>query len=295
MELFRQEPQSPIYSLISMLDEPDPVTYQKISDSIVNFGSAAIPVLEMVSENTFDAQVLERLDELIHRIHTDGILLDLHRWKNTEAHDLIQLLQILSKYFYRSLDMVALNERIAEMQREIWIELNENLTSLECIRLVNHFIFKSWGITVNSSNMPEPGNFFLGSVLESKIAHPALMGALYLGICQRLTLPVFYVALPGNFILAYSSQPVFEPEFRSGPILFYINPLLEGVIFNKTEIERFLGTQQMTPQPEYFEASENSRVAVLMIMEMQKIFAGTGDHGRVNDARQMVEILEGKK
>lgn len=295
MELHRQEPRSPIYSLISMLDEPDPSTYQKISDSIVNFGSAAIPVLEKVSENTFDAQILERLGELIHRIHTDGILHDLHRWKSTEAHDLIQLLQILSKYHFRSLDMVALNERITAMQREIWLELNENLTSLECVRLVNHFLFRSWNLVVDSSNMLEPANFFLSNVLESKKAHPALFGALYLGLCQRLTLPVFYVGLPENFILAYSSQPVFQPEFKSGPILFYINPLLDGVIFNKTEIERFLKTQQMLPKPEYFEATENSRVALLLIREMQKIYAGIGDQDRINDSQRMAEILVGKR
>lgn len=295
MELNTQESKSPIYSLISMLDEPDPQTYQKISDSIVNFGSAAIPVLEKVSENSFDAQILERLDELIHRIHTDGILHDLHRWKVTETHDILQFLQILSKYHFRTLDMVALNDQITDMQKKIWLELNENLTSLECIRLVNHFTFKSWNLVPDSSNMLEPGNFFLSSVLDSKKTHPALLGAFYLGVCQRLTLPVFYVGLPENFILAYTSQPVFKPVFKSGPILFYINPLLEGVIFNKTEIDRFLKSQEITPKPEYYEAVENIRVAVMMLREMQKIFTGTGDHDRVSDVQRMIGIIEGKE
>jgi hypothetical protein len=35
---------------------------KKISDSITSLGSAAIPVLENVKDNTFDSEVLQRLE-----------------------------------------------------------------------------------------------------------------------------------------------------------------------------------------------------------------------------------------
>lgn len=287
-----RENRNPIYSLISMLDEPDSRLYEEISDSITNLGSGVIPVLENYAENTFDPHILERVEELIHKIHSEGIINDILRWKGSETHDLIQLLQILSKYHFRGLDMVQLNERIAAMQKAIWLELNENLTSLECVRLVNHFVFQTWNLSPDSSNMLEPDLFFLNKVLDGKKAHPATLGAIYLGVCQRLTLPVFYVGLPENFILAYTSQPMFKPQSITGEILFYLNPLLEGVIFNKSEIERFLKKQEMTSKPHYFETADNLRVALLMLREMQKIYHGSGNHNRVSDVQRMIGILE---
>lgn len=287
-----RETRNPIYSLISMLDEPDLRLYAEISDSITNLGSGVIPVLENYAENIFDPQVLERVEELIHKIHSEGIINDLQRWKGSETQDMIQLLQILSKYHFRSLDMVQLNERIAAMQKAIWLELNENLTSLECVRLVNHFVFQTWNLVSDSSNMLEPDLFFLNKVLDGKKAHPATLGAIYLGVCQRLTLPVFYVGLPDNFILAYTSQPFFKPEFKPGEILFYINPLLDGVIFNKSEIERFLKNHEIPSQPQFFEVADNLRVGILIFREMQKIYHGSGELYRVSEVQRMIEILE---
>jgi hypothetical protein len=286
---------NPIYSLISMLDEPDPAVYEKISDSITSLGSGAIPVLEDVAENSFDPEILNRLEDLIRTIHAEGIINDLQRWKVSENHDLIQFLQILSKYHYRKLDMVQLNDRIAAMQKEIWLELNENLTSLECVRLVNHFVLRTWSILPDSSNLLEADLFFLNKVLENKKAHPAALGTFYLGFCQRLTLPVFYVGLPENFILAYTSQPHFKPEFKPGEILFYINPLLEGVIFNKVEIERYLEQHEIPVQPQFFEVADNLRVGVLVLREMQKIYHGSGEQNRVSEVQRMIGIIEGRK
>jgi len=282
---------NPIYSLISMIDDPDPVVYEKIAESITGFGSAAIPVLEKVSENTFDPPILERLEELIEKIHIDGIFNDLHRWKGSENHDLLQLMQILSKFHSRSIDMIALNNRITAMQREIWLELNENLTSLECVRLVNHFMFRSWGFSNDNSGTIEPGNFFLDKVLDRKKVHPLTLGVFYLAVCQRLTLPVFYVGLPDNFIIAYTSQPRFTPIFDSGEILFYINPLLDGVIFNRSEIDRFLKTNNMPPQPEYFQAFDNLRVAGLIISVLKSIYERNDDQLRISAVNRIAQIL----
>jgi hypothetical protein len=290
-----KEPRNPIYSLISMLDEPDPLIYEKISDSITGLGSGAIPVLEDVAENTFDPKILDRLEDLVRTIHAEGIRNDLQRWKVSENHDLIQFLQILSKYHFRKLDMVQLNDRIAAMQKEIWLELNENLTSLECVRLVNHFILRTWNFAPDNSNLLDADVFFLNTVLQHKKAHPATLGAFYLGFCQRLTLPVFYVGLPENFILAYTSQPFFKPRFKPGEILFYINPLLDGVIFNKLEIESFLKNHEIPSQPQFFEVADNLRVGALILREMQKIYHGSGEQYRVSDVQRMIGILESRK
>lgn len=294
MDVNKQEKESrnPIFSLVSMLDDPDPVVYEKISDSILNLGSGAIPVLQEVADNSFDPLVLERLNELIYNLHSEGIINDLQRWKNSENQDLIQLLQILSKFHQPGLDMVMFNERITAMQKEIWLELNENLTSLECVRLVNHFFYKAWGFASENTNLHDPELFFLNRVLEGKKAHPATFGAFYLGICQRLTLPVFYVGLPENFILAYTSQPVYKPDFKPGTILFYINPLLNGVIFNKSEIDVFLKNHDIVSRPGYYEASGNIRVAILMLNEMRIIYESKNANEKIGKIQKMIAVMQ---
>jgi hypothetical protein len=283
---------NPIYSLISMIDEPDPVLFEKISDSITSLGSAAIPVLEDVKENTFDNEVLQRLEKIIQSIHAEGIANDIQRWKTSGNPDLLQFLQILSKYHSRNLDMIRLNELLTAMQKNVWLELNENLTSLECIRLINHFVFQTWGLVSDETNMLAPDVFFLNQIIEDKKAHPVVLGAFYLAICQRLSLPVFYVGLPDNFILSYTRQPVFKPNFKPGEILFYINPLLQGVIFNRVQIDRFLENHKIPPKPGYYEALDNLPVAALLLKEMQKIYVAGSEQQCINDLQRFIDIVD---
>lgn len=288
----KNELQQTIRSLISMLDEPDPLLYSKISETILNLRPEVMPALEESLDNVFDPLVTERLEEIIREIHSGNIVSDIRKWRRSEEHDLIQLLQILSKYHFRRLNMVDFNNQIAAMQRSIWLELNEHLTSLECIRLVNHFVFQTWGLKPSNTNMLDVNNFYLNKVLENKAAYPATLGAFFLGVCQRLTLPVYYVALPENFILAYKTNTGYQPRLTPGGILFYINPLLDGVIFNRVEIERFLKTHKMPEKPHYFEPADNLRVASLLLREMQKIYQGTGDQANIINISKLIRVVE---
>lgn len=284
--------QAAIRPLISMIDEPDPLLYSKISESILNHGPEILPVLEESLDNVFDPVVSVRLEDIIRELHSRNMVADIRKWRYSEEHDLIQLLQILSKFHFRRLNMVEFNDRIAAMQRSIWLELNEHLTSLECIRLVNHFVLQTWGLKPSNTNMLDANIFFLNRVLDNKTAYPATLGAFYLGICQRLTLPVYYVALPENFILAYKTNISYDPRLTPGGVLFYTNPLLDGVIFNKVEIERFLKNHQMPEKPHYFEPTDNLRVASLLLREMQRIYQGTGDQANIINVGKLIRVVE---
>ncbi len=284
--------QSALFSLISMLDEPDAVLYEKIFQSIVRMGAPALALLEEARENTLETFMGEKLEELIRTIHTDVILEDLVSWKSSATLDILQLMQLLCRFHYRNLDTIRLNERVTSMQKAIWLEINEDLTSLECVRLVNHFVFRTWEFKSDTANLLEAGIFFLNKVIDNKTAHPATLGALYLGLCQRLSLPVYYVALPENFILVYTGQKAFNSNIEPAEVLFYINPLLEGVIFNRNEIERFLNNHEIQTKPHYFEPSGNLRVASLILREMQKIYQGTGDQGRISSVNRLLRFIE---
>jgi regulator of sirC expression with transglutaminase-like and TPR domain len=284
--------QHPIHSLISMLDEPDSVLFEKISASIINFGSGALTILDNALDDSFDPLISSRLRDLIDHIHTDTIVHDLKRWKSSLNQDVFQLMIILASYYNRNLNAADLNEKINGLQKQIWLELNENLTSLECVRLVNHFIFQTWKFRRNDDNLLNTDLLFVNSFLEGKTGSSSMLGAFYLGMCQRLSLPVFFIELPDNFILAYTRQALFSSKFKPGQVFFYINPLLDGVIFNKSEIERFLKTSNIPSKPHYFEPCTNLRVASLLLRELRNYFVGSMDDHRVNQVQRMLAVVE---
>lgn len=286
-----QDLQKDILSLISMLDEPDINLYGKISQSIINIGDPAMEMLEEAKENTFDPDMSERLEEVILAIHTNNIKEDLKAWKHSYNKDILQLLQILNKFHNRRLDTLELNNRVNSMHKVIWLEMNEDLTSLECIRLVNHFVFRTWQYKPDTSGKPETDLFFLNNAINNKTAHPSILGALYLGLCQRLNLPVYYVALPENFILAYTSQTSFKPAIETTIVLFYTNPLLEGIIFNMSEIEKFLKNHDVISKPEFFEPADNLLVASLLLREMKELYQASGNQMKINGVNQLINSL----
>jgi len=142
-----------IEALINLIDDPDETIYRQVKDRIVSIGEAAIPSLENVWEvNTFGKEFQQRIEDIIHDIQFESVLQGLENWAKDGGEDLFAGALMVAKYQYPDLDETETFDRLTKLHQEIWIELNDELTALEQVKVMNHILFDVHGFRGNKKN-----------------------------------------------------------------------------------------------------------------------------------------------
>ncbi|MCK4638179.1 MAG: hypothetical protein KAT33_02045, partial [Bacteroidales bacterium] len=153
-------------ALISLLDEPDNRMFDQIKEKIFTYGIDAVPSLENAWENSFDNLIQQRIENIIHKIQFDNLFVELKKWSQNNYKDLLHGFILLSQYQYPDLDKGKITKQISQIIQDIWLELNNYLTALEKIKVINHILFDIHKFTSNKSNIYTPENFFINNLLE---------------------------------------------------------------------------------------------------------------------------------
>lgn len=280
-------------ALISMIDEPSGSIYTQIRDKILYHGLEAIPFLEDAWENSFNSQIQERIEEIIHKIQLDNLYTDLKEWKNSFSYDLLEGFCLVTKYHYPDLNIKKIKESVEMIRRDIWLELNNNLTALEKVKVINHILFDIHGIKGNKTNIDAPQNLFINNLLESKKGNHVSIGILYIILSQQLNIPVFGVDLPQHFILAFADE-IYEgehTEVNDNEVLFYINPFNKGAVFTKREIEMFIKHLRIDPKPDFFKPCDNIAIIKRLIADMIRTYKKLGFIDKVDELRKLSEVF----
>ncbi len=241
-------------ALITLLEDPSEDIFRMVSSSILEQGPAVIPELEKAWENSMDQFYQERIETLIQKIHKGNTIKDLKIWIKSDYEDLLEGAWLIARFQFPDLTYDEVNEPLERIKKDVWLELNENLTALEKIKVINHIFFKIHGFSINTSNLFNPKNLFINQVIEKKRGNPISIAMLYLVIAQKMGLPVFGVNLPKNLILGYKDDQGLIDIFgdQRDKTLFYINPYKKGTISGRKEIEYYLLRQQFELEKSYF-------------------------------------------
>ncbi len=245
-----------VIALITLLDDPDEVIYDQVKDRFVVLGPPAIPHLETAWENSFDAIMQKRIETIIHTIQFETLQKALKNWARNDQDDLLKGVLILARYQYPDLDENKIRKQLATIRQDVWLELHEDLTALEKVKIINHILFEVHQFSGNITNYHAPQNSFLNNVLESKKGNPLLLSVVYLLICNELKIPVYGINLPQHFVLAYLNEDAnlidVNNKTLSNNILFYINPFSKGLLFNQKDIDQFLKQLNLDLEPKYY-------------------------------------------
>ncbi len=245
-----------VIALITLLDDPDEVIYDQVKDRFVVLGPPAIPHLETAWENSFDAIMQKRIETIIHTIQFETLQKALKNWARNDQDDLLKGVLILARYQYPDLDENKIRKQLATIKQDVWLELHEDLTALEKVKIINHILFEVHQFSGNITNYHAPQNSFLNNVLESKKGNPLLLSVVYLLICNELKIPVYGINLPQHFVLAYLNEDAnlidVNNKTLSNNILFYINPFSKGLLFNQKDIDQFLKQLNLDLEPKYY-------------------------------------------
>jgi regulator of sirC expression with transglutaminase-like and TPR domain len=280
-------------ALINLLEDPDEDVFTTVKDQILSMGSDVIPALEQVWENTFNNILQSRIEDVIHTIQMEQVKAELLLWVETGGNDLLAGTMLISRYQYPDLDTEYVRKQIDLIKRDVWLEINPNLTAYEKVKVINHILFDVYNFSGNTSNYHAPQNSFINNVLESKRGNPLLLSIVYSVIAQGLNIPIYGVNLPEHFILAYRDEYSIQQEGQEEAILFYINPFSRGAVFSRREIDTFLKQLKLEPNRIFYESCPNIDIVSRQVRNLVNSYEKLGYPNKVNDLKELLVILSG--
>jgi|LakMenEpi03Aug12_release.lakeMendotaPanAssembly.Ray.scaffolds.fasta_scaffold169212_1 regulator of sirC expression with transglutaminase-like and TPR domain len=281
-------------ALLALLDDSDSEVYEHVFDKLSTYGKEIIPELESAWADAFNEKMHERLEELIHRIQFNSLHTAFEAYVQKDEFDLLEGASILANFSYPDLELESIQNEITKLKRDIWLEMNESLTPLEKINVLNQMFFSNFNFEITSPANIDESDFYINKFLETRNAHPILVGLLYIILARKLDLPVYGLNLPNHFALVFCRNNI---DFRESieehrsEVIFYINTHQKGAIFTKSEIEEYLSKIEQTNKIEYFVPCTDKRIIKLLLKNLLNYYISKNDEIRARELSTLVSLI----
>jgi len=275
---------SELKALVSLLDEPNEDNFISVRSKISAYGIEAIALLEEASSTSSDHDFIERSTDIISEIYFDLTFKALNSWSDNEGVDLMKAFLSISKMLNHDIDTAKYLADFEKIRRDVWLELNDNLTALEKIRVLNHVIYDYHEFEgQRTPNGDKLKLYYLDHLLDNKRGNALSLGILYLAIAQNLNLPIYGVDLPGHFVLCYLDEKInLKPvnEYNTDEVLFYLNALNKGAVFTVNEVNGFVNQMNLKPEKKYISPCSNKTIIKRLLQEVSQEVKLKGDENK---------------
>jgi regulator of sirC expression with transglutaminase-like and TPR domain len=280
-------------SLIKLLDDPDAEVSQHVEERLLSYGNEVIEYLENAWEQSFDALLQERIENLVHKIQYNSVKKELELWYHGGAFDLLQGVIIINKYQYPDMDPLKIINQIEEIKREIWLQMVYDMSAIEKVKIINHVLYSIYNFSGNTTNHQDPQNSYISHVLESKKGNQISLAIIYSAIAQKLDIPIYGVNLPQHFILAYIDEA--KEYISEEGVLFYINAFNKGFIFSRRDVDSFLKQLNLTPAKEFYEPCSNEDIIRRILRNLISAYTKLGYEDKVKEIEELLSVVEAEK
>lgn len=284
-----------ISALFHLIDDPDNEVFTTVSERIVSFGKHIIPNLENLWENTPEEEVQERIELLIHHLQLRDLTAELILWKNQPEQDLLIGALLVCRFQYPEMVTSTIMQEVEKIRRNIWLELNSYLTSLEQTNVITTILYSFYNLKGVEISYKDPNEFLLNKVLASKKGNSISNGILYLVMSELLDIPIRAINIPRQFILGFFDlqQNSWKslPANASNRIQFYIDPR-SGQIFTQRDVETYFRSLSVPPATSYFNPMSNQRIIQYLLEEFAKCFDDEKSRYKQIELLQLAALLD---
>ncbi len=285
-------------AIISLLDDPNEWIYDSIKKSVIEECNETDTFwFEEAWNNSTDGFVMERIEDLIHNIKFQTTLQNVKKWKEKDPNNLFEILFLISKIFYEEANREEIWNSYKKIENQVWLELNNDLTALEKISMVNYILFQKHQFKKRYET-DAIKDFFFTELIRHKQGNNLILGLLYMLICQNLDLPVYGVILPNNFTLCYTQHSsIYNPTdpVLKDQILFYIDPFNGGTAFQSNEIDYYLKKRNIKAERHYYQAKSNHEVVNYYINVLLQNLKYKKEMGIYKEIKAIQDIFDYKK
>ena len=282
-----------IKALFHLIDDPDQEVFNSVSSRIVSYGRGIIPNLENLWENTISAEVQERIELLIHKLHYHDLTEDFLHWKNSSFQDLLTAALLVSKFQYPDLVTTPVLQEVEKLRRNIWLELNSYLTPLEQVNVLTSILYNYYGLKGTEVAYQQPEEFLINKLIETKRGNSIANGILYLLLSELLDIPVKAINIPRQFVLAYIKPTYDENPERLSPqqrIEFFIDPM-SGQVFSHKDVDSYFKRVSVPPVASYFKPLSHNRIIQTTLEEFSKCFEDERNAYKQKELLELAKLL----
>jgi len=282
-------------ALVDLLEDPDERIYLVIKQVIKAEGSVMFPMLNAILESK-DSSTLHRnrVLEILQVIRFEAVTSELLSWRDSSEKDLLQAILSLTKLADSTLDEDQVIQKLEGIRRDVWLELNDYQTAFEQVKILNHLFFEVHGFECTAPFQREVEHLNIAAVLDSKKGNPLIIGLIYSIIANWLEVPIYGVDFPKIFILARMDEnntSIFRESNNNYGVLFYINPIGKGLVFDEQEIRSFLKEIQVEPERKYFEPTSNTNLIQRYVLAFEEAYQLTGDYNSLQTISKIKDLL----
>ena len=202
---------------------------------------------------------------------------------------------LLSKFRYTDLDEEKYSMLCGKLKQNIWLEMNQNLTALEKVKVLNHIFYEVYKFRGQLPGKTGLNDYFLNTLMDTKKGSAISLGILYIAMARNMDIPLFGVDLQQHFVVAYMDDtiPAKQPgEYSEDEVLFYIAVANKGSVFTANEIDHYLAQIKAKPKPQYFLPAGNVTVIRRLINEMTEAYLKEGKHDLADQMNKLLEAFE---
>ncbi|HTO17303.1 MAG TPA: transglutaminase family protein [Edaphocola sp.] len=284
-----------IVALLQLIDDPDQEVFDLVTQKLLTYGTGIIPKLEQLLNFSETSLMEGRINFLIHQINYFQLQTDLIKWSQKEFPSILDAGILIAKYQYPEMDKENVLHQFELMRKNIWLELNNFLSPLEQINIINSILFNFFRLQGHELNELNPDHFYINKTIESKHGNAFTIGILYLSLCELLDVPIFAIDLPNQFVLAYfeHSFSFLDTEEKKliPQVQFFIDPI-NGIVYNKKDIENYLTQNE---RPELFnslKALDSRDFIALMLERLALTYSEKGDYDNASDLQNLILLLQ---
>jgi regulator of sirC expression with transglutaminase-like and TPR domain len=282
-----------INGLLGLIDDPDEEIFAAVSERLIGLGKEIIPRLENIWEHTDDKETQQRIEDMIHRVYFRDLEQDFEQWSNEEQPDLLRGAMLVARYQYPGLNETEVEKRYDQCRKSVWLELNNLMSPLEQINVLNSVLYKHFQFVGHNLNERNPGNFFINNLLESKQGNAYSIGILYLYLCETLDIPVFVVDVARQFVFAYIDtyhNYIFPDREGIPQIHFYIDPM-NGNLYNHSDVMAYLEKINVDDRKGCVTPLSNRQVIRKMLEELALCYRHKKEHQKAKDIQSLIELI----
>jgi regulator of sirC expression with transglutaminase-like and TPR domain len=284
--------------LIELLDDPDETVFKHVEKELLKESVQIVYDLEKkwesVEEDICQARIEILIDKLLFKDHCSK----LRRWSKHPEPDLLEGFILASRYHQPDMNIDKVYRKIEEIRKKVWVELNNSLTSIEKVAVLNHLFFDVYNFQITSGDQVSPRDSYINYILETGYGNVFSIALLYNIIAQKVGLSVQFIDLPQNPLLAYLDHnvalKVHPPDIRTD-VLFYINPANRGSISGRRELEFYLKKMKFDLDKINLEPGSRHCFLSRLLEVTEKSFAKSGQTEKTSKILQMISLLNPKK
>jgi hypothetical protein len=280
-------------TLLALLDDRDDEVYFAVRDRLIAAGPDILPVLEYALTSPANLLQHERLELIIAKLKILKLIDKTAQWANSEDKTLLDGWVLISSIQYPTILPDKIEQLIQRIYLDIWLEMNDSLTSIEKVAIINHIFYNLYHFELNLADLNAPENCLLNNLLVSRKGNQLSLATLYCILAKKLKLPIHPLNI-GQFVILGYYEPEISKEVygdNAHPYLFYINMEHKGSILGAKELDFVVHDFKEDASENVVPLSEGKHIKLLLTL-LRDNYLSKGLTDKAAIANRLIDKLQ---